>query len=91
VVAVWLEFKKTARETSGELLQVVWSGEPGWTTGPDYIHPRQEERFEVLFGKLGLAVGWVSWDGLRGAPRRGRWTRTVCCNHAATGAGHTRT
>jgi hypothetical protein len=46
-------FRKTARETSGELLQVDWIGERGWTTGPDHIHPRQEERFEVLSGKHG--------------------------------------
>jgi quercetin dioxygenase-like cupin family protein len=49
-------FRKTAQDTSGELLQVDWIGEPGWTTGPDHIHPRQEERFEVLSGKLGLRV-----------------------------------
>jgi hypothetical protein len=33
-------FRKTAQETSGELLQVDWIGEPGWTTGPDHVHPR---------------------------------------------------
>ena len=27
-------FRKTARDTNGELLQVDWIGEPGWTTGP---------------------------------------------------------
>jgi hypothetical protein len=47
-------FRKTAEETSGELLQVDWIGEPSWTTGPDHVHPRQEERFEVLSGRLGL-------------------------------------
>ena len=52
-------FRKTAEETSGELLQVDWIGEPGWTTGPDHVHPRQEERFEVLSGRLGLRVGSV--------------------------------
>jgi quercetin dioxygenase-like cupin family protein len=52
-------FRKTAQDTSGELLQVDWIGEPGWTTGPDHVHPRQEERFEVLSGKLGLRVGGV--------------------------------
>jgi quercetin dioxygenase-like cupin family protein len=50
-------FRKTAQETSGELLQVDWIGEPGWTTGPDHVHPLQEERFEVLSGRLGLRVG----------------------------------
>src|SRR5918995_1598903 len=49
-------FRKTARQTSGELLQVDWIGEPGWTTGPDHD---QEERFEVLSGKLGLRVEGV--------------------------------
>jgi quercetin dioxygenase-like cupin family protein len=52
-------FRKTAQETSGELLQVDWIGEPGWTTGPDHVHPRQEERFEVLSGSLGLRVGGI--------------------------------
>jgi quercetin dioxygenase-like cupin family protein len=52
-------FRKTAQDTKGELLQVDWIGEPSWTTGPDHVHPRQEERFEVLSGKLGLRVGGV--------------------------------
>ncbi|MDF2704007.1 MAG: hypothetical protein K0S10_2953, partial [Rubrobacteraceae bacterium] len=52
-------FRKTSRETDGELLQVDWIGSPGWTTGPDHIHPRQEERFEVLSGRLGLRVDGV--------------------------------
>jgi quercetin dioxygenase-like cupin family protein len=52
-------FRKTAQETSGELLQVDWIGGPGWTTGPDHVHPYQEERFEVLSGKLGLRVEGV--------------------------------
>ena len=49
-------FRKTARQTSGELLQVDWIREPGWTTGPDH---GQEERFEVLSGRLCLRVGGV--------------------------------
>ena len=33
---------------------------PGWTTtGADHVHPRQEERFEVLSGELGLRVDGV--------------------------------
>src|SRR3712207_199431 len=52
-------FRKTARDTDGELLQVDWIGEPGWSTGPDHVHPRQEERFEVLSGRLGLRVDGV--------------------------------
>lgn len=49
-------FRKTARDTDGELLQVDWIGSPGWSTGPDHIHPLQEERFEIFSGKLGLRV-----------------------------------
>jgi quercetin dioxygenase-like cupin family protein len=49
-------FRETARTTSGELLQVDWIGQPRWTTGPDHLHPYQEERFEVLSGTLGLRV-----------------------------------
>jgi quercetin dioxygenase-like cupin family protein len=52
-------FRKTAQETSGELLQVDWIGEPSWTTGPDHVHPRQEERFEVLSGRLGLRADGI--------------------------------
>lgn len=52
-------FRKTAQDTGGELLRVDWIGEPGWTTGPDHVHPRQEERFEVISGKLGLRVEGV--------------------------------
>ena len=52
-------FRKTARDTGGELLQVDWNGSTGWTTGPDHVHRRQDERFEVLSGKLGLRVAGV--------------------------------
>jgi quercetin dioxygenase-like cupin family protein len=52
-------FRKTAQDTGGELLQVDWIGDPGWTTGPDHVHPLQVERFEVISGKLGLRVEGV--------------------------------
>jgi quercetin dioxygenase-like cupin family protein len=52
-------FRKAAQETSGELLQVDWIGSPGWTTGPDHVHPLQEERFEVLSGTLGLRADGI--------------------------------
>jgi hypothetical protein len=54
VTGLMTVFRKTARDTDSELLQVDWIGEPGWTTGPDHVHPLQEERFEVISGKLGL-------------------------------------
>ncbi len=52
-------FRETARCTGGELLQVDWIGAPGWASGPDHVHPHQEERFEVLCGRLGLRVNGV--------------------------------
>jgi hypothetical protein len=60
-------FRKTARNTDGDLLQVDWIGSPGWTTGPEHVHPLQEERFEVLSGKLGLRVDDV--ERVHGAGR----------------------
>jgi quercetin dioxygenase-like cupin family protein len=55
-------FRETAQTTGGELLQVDWIGRPLWTTGPDHVHPRQEERFEVLSGRLGLRAAGVERD-----------------------------
>jgi quercetin dioxygenase-like cupin family protein len=52
-------FRKTAQDTSGELLQVDWIGEPGWSAGPKHVHPYQEERFTVLSGTLGSHVDGV--------------------------------
>ena len=57
-------FRETSHETEGELLQVDWIGAPGWSTGPDHVHPEQEERFEVLSGRVGLRVNGS--DGLYG-------------------------
>ena len=59
-------FRETAESTSGELLQVDWIGDPGWTTGPDHVHRLQAERFEVLSGSLGLRVDGVLFGN---APR----------------------
>ena len=52
-------FRQTAEETNGELLQVDWIAAGAWTTGPDHIHPLQDERFEVVSGRLGLRVNGV--------------------------------
>lgn len=59
-------FRQTAAETGGELLQVEWIGEPGWTTGRDHVHPHQDERFEVLSGELTLRL-----DGVERVHRKG--------------------
>ena len=50
-------WRKTAQETHGELLRyelVVWPAAKGPLA---HIHPRQEERFEVLSGTLRARVG----------------------------------
>jgi quercetin dioxygenase-like cupin family protein len=57
VTGVRTVFRETARDTHGELLQVEWRGGPEWAMGADHVHPLQEERFEVLAGRLGLRVG----------------------------------
>jgi hypothetical protein len=79
VTGLRIVFRKTARDMDGELLQVDWIGEPGWTTGPDHIHPFQEERFEVICGKLGLRLEGA--ERIYGAPypyvRRSEASRTV--------------
>jgi quercetin dioxygenase-like cupin family protein len=49
-------FRKTAEDTGGELLQVDWIGDPGWTAGPRHVHPKQVERFTVVSGTLGVHV-----------------------------------
>jgi quercetin dioxygenase-like cupin family protein len=51
-------FRQTGEE-SGAVLQVEWIGEPRWTTGRDHVHRRQDERFEVLAGRLALRVDGV--------------------------------
>ena len=49
-------FRKTAADTGGELLQVDWIGNPGWTAGPKHVHRKQLERFTVVSGTLGVHV-----------------------------------
>lgn len=50
-------FKQTARETSGELLQLEIFTSPNAAPPPDHVHPRQAEHFETLSGTLRARVG----------------------------------
>jgi quercetin dioxygenase-like cupin family protein len=52
-------FRQTSRDTDGTLLQVDWIGNPGWVAGPDHVHPHQEERFEILSGRMRSRVDGV--------------------------------
>jgi quercetin dioxygenase-like cupin family protein len=45
-------FRKTARDTGGELLQGDLYLQPGAFVAAEHIHPLQEERFEVISGTL---------------------------------------
>ncbi|MFN8440348.1 MAG: cupin domain-containing protein [Caldilineaceae bacterium] len=45
-------FRKTAGDTSGELLQAELTLLPGAFVAAEHIHPLQEERFEVISGIL---------------------------------------
>ena len=45
-------FHQTAADTDGTMVQLEWMGGPGWGAGPKHVHRRQEERFEVLEGRI---------------------------------------
>jgi mannose-6-phosphate isomerase-like protein (cupin superfamily) len=47
---------RTGTDTNGEVFEVEFLVEPGDWTGPDHIHLRQEERFEIVSGTLHLRV-----------------------------------
>jgi quercetin dioxygenase-like cupin family protein len=45
-------FRRTARETNGELLQFDFFLKPSGTIAEPHVHPRQEERFYVIGGSM---------------------------------------
>ena len=49
-------FRKTARDTDGELLRLELFVSPRGGN-PLHVHPRQEEYFETVSGTLGIQVG----------------------------------
>lgn len=49
-----LVFKQTASDTDGELLQFEQFVRGGNSEVPEHIHPRQEERFVVISGRMGV-------------------------------------
>ena len=52
-----LVFLKTAEETDGELLRFEQFVQKDHAPIPAHIHPRQEERFVVLSGRMGVKSG----------------------------------
>jgi quercetin dioxygenase-like cupin family protein len=52
-----LIFRKCAAESGGELVVVECIVQPAGAVAAAHVHPRQEERFEVLRGTLGVRLG----------------------------------
>jgi quercetin dioxygenase-like cupin family protein len=52
-----LVFRKTSRETNGEAVVLETFVKPNGLVAAAHLHPFQEERFEVLRGKVGFRVG----------------------------------
>ena len=50
-----LVFRRTAADTSGELLEFDWCFPAGGSV-PPHVHPFQEERFEVLSGRAWFRI-----------------------------------
>lgn len=51
-----ITFLQTTRDTNGELLRFEYLIPPGFSI-PEHVHPRQEERHEILSGTLTGRVG----------------------------------
>ncbi|GHO58050.1 cupin domain-containing protein [Ktedonobacter robiniae] len=49
-------FRKTAKETRGELVEVEAVYHPSSTKPATHVHPQQEERFEVLEGSINTII-----------------------------------
>jgi quercetin dioxygenase-like cupin family protein len=56
-----ITFLDTTRETNGELLRFEYVLPPGFTIA-EHVHPRQEERHEVLSGTLWGRIGGQEQD-----------------------------
>jgi quercetin dioxygenase-like cupin family protein len=52
-----LTFRRTAAETGGELVKVESELPAGGPKPPVHLHPRQEERFQILSGRVDARVG----------------------------------
>lgn len=63
-----IEFRRTARDTGGEALTFDYYLAPGgFALGKvAHVHPRQEERFEVQSGTLGVRIDGDEWTATQG-------------------------
>ena len=56
------EFQKTADDTDGKLLRIEALVEPRGFAAAEHVHPKQEERFEILSGTLRYRVNGAERD-----------------------------
>ncbi len=52
-----ITFRKTARETNGELVQIEVAVQPNGFVAAAHVHPYQSERFEILAGTIEFRLG----------------------------------
>jgi mannose-6-phosphate isomerase-like protein (cupin superfamily) len=52
-----ITFRKTAADTNGELLEIDLELAPDGKVPGKHVHPKQEERFEVLSGTMKFKMG----------------------------------
>lgn len=52
-----LVFERTSQETDGEAVVFETIVQPHGFVAAAHVHPKQEERFEILAGTLGLEIG----------------------------------
>jgi quercetin dioxygenase-like cupin family protein len=52
-----LLFRRTSRDTNGELLEVEAVYPPKGSPPAEHYHPSQEERFEILSGRIKVHIG----------------------------------
>jgi quercetin dioxygenase-like cupin family protein len=59
-------FLQTAKDTNGKLLEIDLFVRPGGYVAAEHIHPKQDEEFEVLSGRLALSVNGTKTIGEKG-------------------------
>src|SRR5690348_9606715 len=52
-----LRVVRGADDTGGELLELEATYEPGSVEPPEHLHPKQDERFEILAGTMAARIG----------------------------------
>lgn len=66
VTGMTLQILRSAEETGGELLEMEAGYPAGSAAPPFHFHPRQEERFVILEGRMRAVLGGVERDLVAG-------------------------